>query len=70
MNVKFSSKKLFSLIKNARQNSQGVSPLEDKGTNTAFSQNKDKANLLNKQFPSGFSQLSILRLSQLCIDKL
>ena len=35
-----------------------------------FSQNKDKATLLNKQFQSVFSQLSPLKLSQLCIDKL
>ena len=48
-------KKHFSLIKNARQDSQGVSPLKDNDTLTMFSQSKDKANLLNKQFQSVFS---------------
>ena len=45
-------KKLFSLIKNARQDSNGVYPLKDLGT--TFSQNIDKASILNKQFQSGF----------------
>ena len=67
---KFAPKKLFSLIKNAKQDSHGVSPLKDKDSGNTFSQNKDKANLLNKQFQSVFSQLSPLKLSQLCIDKL
>ena len=56
--------------KNAKQDSHGVSPLKDKDSGNTFSQNKDKANLLNKQFQSVFSQLSPLKLSQLCIDKL
>ena len=67
---KFAPKKIFSLIKNAKQDSHGVSPLKDKDSGNTFSQNKDKANLLNKQFQSVFSQLSPLKLSQLCIDKL
>ena len=66
----FAPKKLFSLIKNAKQDSHGVSPLKDKDSGIMFSQNKDKATLLNKQFQSVFSQLSPLKLSQLCIDKL
>ena len=66
----FAPKKLFSLIRNAKQDSHGVSPLMDKDSGIMFSQNKDKATLLNKQFQSVFSQLSPLKLSQLCIDKL
>ena len=66
----FAPKKLFSLIKNAKQDSHGVSPLKDKDSGIMLSQNKDKATLLNKQFQSVFSQLSPLKLSQLCIDKL
>ena len=69
-NSGFTSKKLFSLIKNARQDTQGVSPLKDPSTNTTFSQNKEKANILNRQFRSVFSQLSPLKLGQICIDKL
>ena len=56
--------------KNAKQDSHGVSPLKDKDSGNTFSQNKDKATILNKQFQSVFSQLSPLKLSQLCIDKL
>ena len=48
-NAGFTSKKLFSLIKNARQDTQGVSPLKDPSTNANFSQNKEKANILLKQ---------------------
>ena len=68
----FAPKKLFCLIKNAKQDSHGVSLLEDKGFGTSFSENNDKATLLNKQFQSVFSQLSSLKFSQLhvCIDKL
>ena len=66
----FAPKKLFSLIKNAKQDAHGVSPLKDKVSGTTFSQSKDKATLLNKQFQSVFSQLSPLKLLQLCIDKL
>ena len=69
-NSGFTSKKLFSLIKNARQDTQGVSPLKDPSTNATFSQNKEKANILNRQFQSVFSQLSPLKLGQICIDKL
>ena len=48
----------------------GVSPLKDKDSGNTFSQDKEKATLLNEQFQSVFSQLSSLKLSQLCIDKL
>ena len=63
-------KKLFSLIKNSRQDKQDVSTLKDPSTNATFSQNKEKANILNRQFQSVFSQLSPLKLGQICIDKL
>ena len=63
-------KPFFSLIKNARQDAQGVSPLKDPSTNSTSSQNKEKANILNRQFQSVFSQLSPLKLGQICIDKL
>ena len=69
-NSGFTSKKLFSLIKNARQDTQGVSPLKDPSTNATFSQNKEKANILNRQFQSVFSQLSPLKLGKICTDKL
>ena len=64
------SKKLFSLIKNARQDTQGVSPLKDPYTNTTSSLDMEKANILDRQFQSVFSQLSPLKLGQICIDKL
>ena len=44
--------------------------LFDKKENTLVTENKAKATLLNLQFQSVFSQLSPLRLSQLCIDKI
>ena len=44
----FVTKKLFFLIKNARQDSNGISPLKDKDSGTTFSQNIDKATILNK----------------------
>ena len=46
----FAPKKLFSVIKNATQDAQGVSPLMDPSTNMTCSQNKEKANILNRQF--------------------
>ena len=62
---------MFSLIKeNAKQDSQCGFPLKDKDSGSTFSQNNDKATLLNKQIQSVFSQLSPAKLSQLCIDKL
>ena len=66
----FAPKKLFSLIKNARQDAQGVSTLKDPSTNMTCSQNKDKANILNSQFQFVFSQLAPLKLGQICLDKL
>ena len=66
----FVPKKLFSLIENARQDAQGVSPLNDPRTNQTSSINEEKANILNRQFQSVFSQLSPLKLGQICTDKL
>ena len=57
----FIPKKLYSLIKNARQDSQGISTLYDKKKDsTLVNENKAKATLLNLQFQSVFSQLSPL----------
>ena len=42
----------------------------DPSTNMTCSQNKDKANILNRQFQSVFSQLAPLKLGQICLDKL
>ena len=61
----FSPKKLFSLIKNSRQDNRGISTLKD-SENILHSGNVKKANLLNSQFQSVFSRLSPLRLGQLC----
>lgn len=66
----FIPKKLYSLIKNARQDSRGISTLFDKQQGTLVTENKAKATLLNLQFQSVFSQLSPLRLGQLCTHKI
>ena len=61
------NKKLFSYLKNCRQDSQGSAPLKQNGhltTNTV-----EKANILNNQFQSVFMPKSPLKLSQLCIQK-
>ena len=55
-------------IKDARQDSQAISPFMDKSKNILVTENK-KATILNKQFQSVFSQLFHLRLDQLCIEK-
>ena len=51
----FIPKKLYSLIKNVRQDSQGISALTDKYKNILVTENKEKATILNKQFQSVFS---------------
>ena len=66
----FFPKRFYSLIKNARQDSQGISTLYDKKESSLVNENKAKANILNLQFQSVFSQLSPLRLGQICIDKI
>ena len=50
----FTPKKLFSLIKNSRQDAQGVAPLKDQSTDTLLTENCDKATLLSRQFQSVF----------------
>ena len=47
---KFSTKKLYNLIKNSKQDSQTISPLKDQQTGNLKSNNIDKANILNTQF--------------------
>ena len=65
----FSPKKLFSLIKNSRQDNRGISTLRD-SENILHSGNVKKANLLNSQFQSVFSSLSPLKLGQLCTKQI
>ena len=60
----FSRKRLLSLLKNSKQDSQGIDPLND-GQSTVIS-NVDKANALNRQFQSVFSSRSALDLVKLC----
>ena len=49
----FSSKKLFNLLKNSRQDNQGISTLKDSEI-TCIAELLKKANLLNSQFQSVF----------------
>ena len=65
----FSPKKLFSLIKNSRQDNRGISTLRD-SENILHSGNVKKANLLNSQFQSVFSSLSPLKLGHLCTKQI
>ena len=65
----FSPKKLFSLIKNSRQDNRGISTLRD-SENILHSGNVKKANLLNSQFQSVFSRLFPLKLGQLCTKQI
>ena len=61
---KCSPKKLFSYIKNTRQDSCGIAPLRKDGL--LHTENKVKADILNQQFQSVFTQKSPLNLEQLC----
>ncbi|MCG8045233.1 MAG: hypothetical protein JAY66_06065 [Candidatus Thiodiazotropha taylori] len=61
------TKKLFSFLKNCRQDSQGSSPL--KKDEQLHTDNKQKANILNCQFQSVFTPKSPLTLKQLCQQK-
>ena len=65
----FSPKKLFSLIKNSRQDNRGLSTLKDT-ENILHNGNVQKSNLLNSQFQSIFSRLSPLKLGQMCTKKI
>ena len=60
----FSRKRLFSLLKNSKQDSRAIGPLND-GQSTVTS-NVDKANALNRQFQSVFSSRSASDLVKLC----
>ena len=57
------SKKLFSLLKNSKQDSKGIAPLKKDGK--LYSDTVDKANVLNQQFQSVFTPKCPLKLSQL-----
>ncbi|MEW8544058.1 MAG: reverse transcriptase family protein, partial [Candidatus Thiodiazotropha sp.] len=59
----YCSKKLFSLLKNAKKDSQGVAPLSHDGI--LHTENTEKADILNAQFQSVFTPRTPLRLSQL-----
>ena len=64
----FTSKKLFSMLKRAKQDSSGLSPLLKDGE--LNSDNKRKADVLNQQFVSVFtpkSPLSLHRLTQISV---
>ena len=67
-NSRPNTKKLFSYLKNCRQNSQGSAPLKENGQ--VCTDNVKKANLLNKQFQSVFTPKSPLKLNQLCQKKM
>ena len=57
-------KKLFTLLKHAKRDSCGVSPLKEGGNLCSLP--TEKANILNRQFQSVFSPKSPLSLQQLC----
>jgi hypothetical protein len=67
---KCATKKLYSLIKNSKQDSQAVSPIKDQSTGTMKTNNIEKANILNKQFQSVFTSKSPLSLKQCCMKQL
>ena len=52
----FSIKKLFSLIKNSRQVSEGIAPLQMPDSENLATQSKDKADIANQQFQKAFSK--------------
>ena len=62
---KFEVKKLFSFLKNSRQDNEGIGPLRDPRTNTVYTSNTDKANLINNHLQSVFIPVSPLRLNHL-----
>ena len=63
-NSRPNTKKLFSYLKNCRQDSQGSAHLKENGQ--VCTDNVKKANLLNKQFQSVFTSMSPLKLNHLC----
>ena len=66
----FSIKKLFSLIKNSRQDSEGIAPLQMPNSENWATQNKDKADIANQQFQKAFSKKAPLSLNQLATQVL
>ena len=52
---KSASKKLFSFLKNSRQDSQAIGPLRDPHTNEVHTSNTDRANLINSHLQSVFT---------------
>ena len=66
-NSRPNTKKLFSYLKNCRQDSQGIAPL--KGDGQICTDNVKKTNMLNKQFQSVFTPQSPLELKKLCHQK-
>ena len=52
----FSIKKLFCLIKNSRQDSEGIAPLQMPNSENLATQSKDKADIANQQFQKAFSK--------------
>ena len=59
----YASKKLFSLLKNSKQDSKGIAQLKKDGK--LYSDTVDKTNTLSNQFQSVFTLKSPLKLSQL-----
>ncbi len=54
----FSRKKLFSTIKNAKQDTQGIAPLLE--NDKLITDSRDQANVLNRQFQSVFTPMNPL----------
>ena len=67
VNLPSLEKKPFSVIKNSKQDNQGI-PLLKKGDST-YTTTQDKTNALNAQFQSVFSIRSPLNLAKLCKSK-
>lgn len=63
----FSRKKLFSTIKNAKQDTQGIAPLLE--NDKLITDSRGQANVLNRQFQSVFTPMNPLKLGQLCSMK-
>ena len=64
----FSSKKLFSSLKNAKQDTQGIAPLLE--NDKLITDTVGQANILNRQFQSVFTPMNPLKLCQLCEMKI
>jgi len=64
----FNPKKLYSLLKNSKQDAQGISTLFDNVLGKSTYVNQEKSNVLNRQFQSVFTPMSPLTLSQSCLS--